>query len=165
MTKKDDWGEECFYCDACGTRFRSPLYDIGNEFDQTLFFVEPRLSEIEVMGAKTIANYCSPRCRDRKRDELLQREKVRMTFPGIGPVEACSRCGMPVDMTKPHLTYLQMDTAHDWDRPNFGVSVLGADTLAIVCQGCEPIPRHITTALSWDEDTGVKTANEPVHKA
>lgn len=151
MTREEDWGEDCFYCNTCGKRFRSPLYDVGKEFAQTFFYKEPRPPEIEVMGAETIANYCSPACRGRSRDQLLLQDKVRATFPGIGPVETCSRCGGLVDMTKFHLTYVQTDTTQDWGRPMFGVGVLRTETLAVICQECEPIPRRIAAAISWDQ--------------
>lgn len=162
MTTEDEWGDECFFCDACGKRFRTPLYDISREFEQTFFYQEPRSPEIEVLGAESIANYCSASCREQKRDELLHQERVRATFPGIGPVESCSRCGGAVDMTKLHLTYVQMNTTQDWDR--LIADVLDAQTLAVVCQDCHPVPSSIATADSSDEEMKVKATNELVHE-
>lgn len=152
MSQEEDWKDECFYCDTCNKRFRSPLYDVSKEFERTIFFEEPLMPEIDVIGAETIAYFCSPSCRDMKRDHLLTQEKIRATYPGIGPVEPCSRCGAPVDMTKYHLTYVEMDTTHDWDRALFGAKIISDPvTLAVVCQKCEPTPRQIKAAIEQDE--------------
>ncbi len=152
MTQEDEWKDECFYCDTCNKRFRSPLYDVSKEFERTIFFEDPLLPEVEIIGAETIAGFCSPTCRDKKRDYLLQQEKIRATYPGIGPVEPCSRCGAPVDMTNFHLTYIEMDTTQDWNRTLFGVEVINDPvTLAVVCQKCEPTPRQIKAAIEQDE--------------
>lgn len=152
MTHEDYWGDNCFYCDTCGQRFRSPLYDVSKEYERTIFYEEPLLPEIEIIGAETVAYFCSPSCRDKKRDHLLIQEKIRATYPGIGPVEPCSRCGAPVDKTNYHLTYIEMDTTQDWDRALFGVEVIKDPVnLAVVCQKCEPMPRQIKAAIEQDE--------------
>ena len=152
MSQEEDWKDECFYCDTCNKRFRSPLYDVSKEFERTIFFQEPLLPEVEIIGAETIAGFCSPGCRDKKRNHLLKREKIRATYPGIGPVESCSRCGAPVDMTNFHLTYIELDTTQDWDSSLFGVEMINDPvTLAVVCQKCEPIPSQIKAAIDQDE--------------
>lgn len=68
------------------------------------------------------------------------------------------RCGQ----TKLHMTYVQMNTTQDWDR--LIADVLDAQTLAVVCQDCQPVPRSIATADSSDEEMKVKATNELVHE-
>lgn len=147
MTKDNKWEDDCFICDVCDTSFCSPLYDISKQFARTIFYEEPRPSEIDIIGSKTIVTFCSPGCRDRHRDQLLQQEKIRAAFPGIGPIEICSRCNGPVVMTSFHLAYVEMDTEHDRARKIFGTEVNYVRVLAVVCQNCEPIPRYIEVSM------------------
>lgn len=151
ISEYDEHDDDCFYCDACNKRFRSPLYDVTKDFERTIFFDEPLIPEIDIMGAESIAYFCSPSCRDKKRDQLLTQEDIRATYPEIGPIESCSRCGAPVDMTEFHLAFVEMDTTHDWDRPLLGAKVINDPvTLAVICQKCEPIPRQIKAAIEQD---------------
>lgn len=161
MTKEENWGDDCFCCHACGKLFRSPLYDVTREYERTEFYSEPRMPEVEIMGAETIRNYCSAICRDSGRQEFLRQERIRATFPDIGPIESCSRCNGPVDMTEFHLTYIQTLTEQNWERPMFGVEVLDVKTIAAVCQKCEPIRRKISDAIEWDVKHSVAISGKP----
>lgn len=152
MGQEADWGDDCFYCMACNKRFRSPLYDVTKEFERTIFFEEPRIPEIDIVGAEVVAGYCSPSCRDQSLAQFLELEQIRATFPDIGPIEACSRCNSPIDMTQYHLTYVETDTKQDWDRSFFGVEVIGEPlTLAVVCQKCAPMTKATKDAIVTDE--------------
>lgn len=150
MLNSNEWNDECFYCDLCNKAFRSPLYDVTKEYDYTIFFNELRTPEVEIMGAKVIANYCSKLCREKHRYQILKREKIQATFPDIGPVEKCSRCHGPVLMTSFHLTYVEMDTVQNWDQTIFGADVLNAKVISVVCKNCEPVPFNIARAIDWD---------------
>ena len=149
MTQENTWGDECFYCDNCGKRFRSPLYDVSKEYQFTNFYDTTRLPEIEIMGAEVIANYCSSNCRKNHRNLILKREKIQATFPDIGPIEKCSRCHGPVQMTIFHLAFVESVSEQNWEKPMFGVNVLNSQVMSVVCNQCEPLPPRIARAVDW----------------
>lgn len=150
MSKENEWGDECFYCESCGKAFRSPLFDVTKEYQFTTFYDTPQIPEIEIIGAEVIANYCSVTCREKHRTQILKDYKTHATFPNIGPIEICSRCHGPVLMTQFHLTFVEMDTEQNWEQPIFGIDVLDYRVISVVCTKCEPIPFKIARAIDWD---------------
>lgn len=135
------WGNDAYYCDACNKPFRTPFFDISREYERTIFSPEPSLPEVEVIGASSIAQYCSDDCLAQSRMALLTREKVRATYPDIGPVESCSRCDAPVDMTTFHLAIVESETNQDWE--SMSASVIRVVTLAVVCNKCTSPPERL----------------------
>ncbi len=136
--KPTDWGDECFYCETCGAAFRARMFDISKDHERTIFFEGDRPPEVEIAESVTIGQFCSQHCRDQARVDILRQENIRATYPGIGPVETCSRCGNPVDMTVFHRTYVEYETEHDWGH--FVAEVHNATVVAIVCHRCNKPP-------------------------
>ncbi|MCK9381767.1 MAG: hypothetical protein M0P95_11990 [Sulfuritalea sp.] len=139
-TDPEKWGDEAYFCDACEKPFRTPMFDISKGYERTIYDGN-RMPEVEIIGSGTIAQYCSDPCRVKKISAVLAKENVRATYPDIGPVEACSRCGKPVDMTKFHLTYVDSDTEQDWDR--MCATVTKTVVLAVLCDACAPPPQRL----------------------
>ncbi|MDP1929276.1 MAG: hypothetical protein Q8K62_12305 [Thiobacillus sp.] len=136
------WENEAYFCETCGKPFRRPLFDVSKQFERTIFCGNNSPAEVEVIGSEGIAQYCSRACRDPASTSLLQRENVRATYPDIGPIEFCSRCTAPVDMTKFHLAYVESVLDGEWE--SMSTNVLEVVVLAILCNGCfEPPPRLI----------------------
>lgn len=157
--KEDDpsgWGDEAYFCESCGKPFRYPLFDVAKEFERTIFQGDDSPPEIEIIGSEGIGNYCSNVCRDQARNSLLQRENVRATYPGIGPVERCSRCAAPVDMAKFHLAYVESVLDGEWDR--MAVSVLDTAVVAIVCNRCSAPPGRLIAETDFPVDDLTKVS-------
>jgi len=70
---------------------------------------------------------------------VLDQANVRATYPDIGPIEVCSRCGGPVVMTDLHLTYVEEEVDFGSNSSTFDVNVLDTQVLAVVCQKCAPL--------------------------
>lgn len=143
----EGWGDEAFFCETCGKPFRTPMFDVAKEYDRTIFQENDRLPEVEIIGSIEIGQYCSKGCRDRARGDLLLRENVHATYPDIGPIELCSRCGTPVDMTKFHLTYVESILEQEWER--MSASVLESVVLAVLCNACSPPPSRLIAEVDF----------------
>ena len=141
----ESWGDEAFFCETCGKPYRTPMFDVAKEYERTIFQEANRLPEVEIIGSVEIGQYCSSACRDRARSDLLLRENVRPTYPDIGPIESCSRCGLPIDMTKFHLAYVESILDQEWGR--MSASVLESVVLAVLCNACAPPPDRLITEV------------------
>ena len=139
----ENWGNEAFFCDECGEIFRSPLFCVTRAFECMHFYEAPRQPEAEVTFADAIANYCSSECLNKNRDRILERDGVKLTFPGPGPIELCSRCGSPVDMTCFHKTWSEEESICCWGESLSSIQPLNVQLLAVACQGCEASPNAI----------------------
>lgn len=123
------------------------MFDVTKEYERTIFHENDNLPEVEIIGAVAIGQYCSKACRDHARDDLLLRENVHATYPNIGPIEPCSRCGKPVDMTKFHLTYVESILEQEWAR--MSANVLESAVLAVLCNACSPPPSRLIAEVEF----------------
>lgn len=151
-----DWGDDAYFCETCGKPFRYPLFDTAKEFERTIFNSD--LPEVEIVNSEGIGQYCSSVCRDRARSSLLHRENVRATYPELGPIECCSRCSAPVDMTRFHLAYVESVLDGEWDR--MSVNVLETTVVAILCNGCSTPPDRLIAEVDFPESDPTKTTAE-----
>lgn len=140
MSNDNDWADECYFCYTCNKAYRSPNFTISRGFERTIFFDGDRIPEIEPIGVEVLEGYCSQSCLDARRDEVLKQEGVRITFPGIGPIESCSRCGGPVDMARLHRAWTEDQSIEEWGAHISIAQVVNAQTLAVACQKCAPPP-------------------------
>ena len=143
----ESWGDEAFTCKTCGKPYRTPIFDVTKEYERTIFQENDNLPEVEIIGAVAIGEYCSKTCREHARDDLLLRENVQATYPDIGPIESCSRCSKPVDMTKFHLTYVE--SILELEREGMSVNVLESATLAVLCNACSPPPSRLIAEVDF----------------
>lgn len=133
----DDTDDNAFYCMGCNKPFHSPLYSITRSNEQMHFYPGERLPEAEVLFAESIGDYCSQACLDLNRDHLLKSHQVRSTYPGPGPVESCSRCGNPVDMSRPHWTWTEEMADVVWGQGIEQIQPTEAHLLAVLCRKCD----------------------------
>jgi hypothetical protein len=150
MRETNPGDDNCYGCMVCEKPFRSPLFSISRQFERIIFYEDDRLPEGEVIAAEGIGTYCSQQCLDNSRDKMLAEEKVRATFPGPGPIETCSRCNGPVDMTRFHLVWTEEEMADEWGEFMSVARPLWATDLAVVCDQCAPPPPW----LAKDEKSG-----------
>lgn len=139
MIDADEWGDYFYACMVCETHFRSPLYEIARGYERTIFFDGDRMPEVEPISSNGIGIYCSAACLNQDRDKLLVKENVRATFPGIGPIEVCSRCGRPVDMAQFHLSWTEEELSCQWGQFIDVLQPIYVQSLAVVCQQCAPL--------------------------
>lgn len=144
MNEAEDWGDNFYSCMVCEKHFRSPLFSISRGYERTIFFDGDRMHEVEPIDSEGIGSYCSAECLNQDRDKLLLQENVRATFPGIGPIEVCSRCGNPVDMVQIHLSWTEEELNCQWGQFIDVLQPIYVRSLAVVCQQCAPLS---TTAI------------------
>jgi len=85
-------------------------------------------------------------------------QNVRATYPDIGPIELCSRCGKPVDMTKFHLTYVESILEQEWER--MSASVLESVVLAVLCNACSPPPSRLIAEVDFPVEEQMTAAKD-----
>lgn len=133
----DDADDNAFYCMACNKPFHSPLYSITRSSEQMHFYPGERLPEAEVLFAESVGDYCSQACLDLNRARLLNSNNVRATYPGPGPIESCSRCSNPVDMSSPHWTWTEEKADVAWENGIEQIQPTAANLLAVLCKDCD----------------------------
>lgn len=140
MSKTSQPEEECFVCTVCEKPFRSPIFSINKAFERTIFMKGDAMPEVEVIRSQGIESCCSSECLEVARERALEKENVRATFPDIGPIELCSCCGKPVDMTEFHLTWSE-DESNCYEGQFIDVlQPVNVQVLAVACQSCAPAP-------------------------
>ena len=133
----DDSDDSVFYCMACNKPFHSPLFSITRSNETMHFYFGDRLPEAEAFFAESIGDYCSQACLNLNRDRLLKSHQVRSTYPGSGPIESCSRCRHPIDMSKPHWTWTEEIADVAWGKGIEQIQPTKAHLLAVLCQKCD----------------------------
>lgn len=134
---------ECF---TCNRRFRSALYSISRELERVDYVeAEP---VVEISASVGLECYCSQACAASRRSLVMAREGVPISNPGLGPIEPCSRCGAPVDMTEFHVTYLESYEVH---RSAITLDTVSLNYLAVLCRKCRPLQSDRVSATTAAE--------------
>ena len=137
MSKNDIGEANCQACNVCEQPLGNPQFGISRQFERTIFSKNDDLDEVEVIDSNEIRAYCSSECLNKNRDLLLAQENVRASYPGIGPVESCSRCGRPVDMTRFHMAWVEDEV----EIQGYEATPINAEVLAVACDQCVPPSR------------------------
>lgn len=134
-------------CDVCGVIIGGIRFGVSRQYERIRYLRGAIAGEVDVVDAQEIAVCCSSACRNAIRGRILSIAEIRETFPDIGPVEICSRCGGPVEMTKYHLSIVE-DEAIVHVGEALGKSgvmgyadVLDSQVLAVACEQCAPHAR------------------------
>ena len=126
-------------CIWCGSRIRQGVFAICCEAERKSFSksIGMHSADVEVKGLKSVAKYCSNRCRSRGRKVAMTAERIPLptTPPSRGPIEVCSKCRGVVDTTQWHLVYLQTND----NAPTHANEVYDVKELAVICKKCAPV--------------------------
>lgn len=126
-------------CVWCGSRIHGGVFSICCEAERKIFSksVGMHSADVEVKSLKSIAKYCSNRCRSRGRKVAMTAERIPLptTPPSRGPIEVCSKCRGVVDTTQWHLVYAQTND----NEPTHASGVYDVKELAMICNKCAPV--------------------------
>jgi hypothetical protein len=148
----DQFDDDEYECFTCKRRFRSTLFSISREWNRVHY--EEGDPEVEISSSEGLECYCSQACATARRTSVMANEGVPISRPGLGPIEPCSKCGAPVDMTKFHLTYLDSYEVHESAMVLRTESV---DYLAVLCRTCEPLQPDEIHAAEKSEHGAIAT--------
>jgi hypothetical protein len=129
-------GDETITCDACARPYTNPHFTISRGVEIVEFPAGSPYPIVSPSSVDAIVQCCSQACLDSQRKSVLERDQVSATYPGIGPIEACSRCGGPVDMTRPHVAWTEDETIVDDGQLFQTATVIGFELLAVLCRRC-----------------------------
>jgi hypothetical protein len=102
---------------------------------------KPKATE-QVLSSDMQPAWCSIGCWEEMADALIAALALKTPFPGSRPVVPCSRCGEPVDNTKPHVAYVVLDIEVQ-DAPWAATAkVHWSRLLAVLCWECEAPDGH-----------------------
>ncbi len=133
METMDSDDYQCFTCDRI---FRGRVFEIAREWERVHF--SENIPDVEIEGSYGIECFCSQLCTDLRREEVMAREGVPIHHPDLGPIEPCSKCGAPIDMTQFHLAYVESCV----DMHGCVGRQVDVEYLAVVCSTCRP--RHVS---------------------
>ena len=128
--------DEANTCESCARSFTNPHFTISRGIEVVEFPVGSPYPIVSPSSVVAILQCCSQACLDSQRQSVLERDRVHATYPGVGPIEACSRCGGPVDMTRPHIAWTEDETIVDDGQPYQTATVIGFEILAVLCRRC-----------------------------
>ena len=142
----DQLADDEYECFTCKRKFRSRVFSISKEWDRVDF--DDELPCVEIRDAYGIECYCSKYCAVARRHLVMLREGVPITWPGTEPIELCSKCRAPVDMTEFHLTYVESQEVHE---SSIVMRTVDMDYLAVLCRKCQPLPLSERTLEFMEE--------------
>lgn len=119
------------------------LVGIYRQFEKVHFRDGTQLDEVEVIDSHEIESYCSNKCLNLRREQLLMEENVRCTYPDIGPIETCSRCNGPVDMSRFHMAWVEEEATIEGGQAMGTLNPVNSVVLAVACNQCVP-PSRVT---------------------
>jgi hypothetical protein len=119
---------ECFHCHKV---FQGSVYEIVSErcrlhFDEQVPYVESE----NLCGFEC---YCSRACLESRVANVMARENVPITHPGMSRVANCAACQSPVDRTDFHRAYLAT-LSEPLDDITW--ETVEMDCLAVTCEKC-----------------------------
>lgn len=129
------------HCDLCGEALDAFHHSLDRLIEQ-LSYPPPdetgeALISARVLFAESLEKYCCAPCASEGISQVFKACKLRLSFPGAGPIEACARCGAPVDLSQPHVVYQHMvltETRQPWLTQIEPHEVI---VLAVVCPTCD----------------------------
>lgn len=129
---------DCGTCDACGKPLEARRWTFNRHVERLHYAATPEDAiSAQVIAAETEAAYCSRECAWPALLVRLAEKGVRHTGGGTGPVESCARCGGPVVMSRPHVSYNLHDETQLRQPWLTEVQVHWDEGLAEVCLRCD----------------------------
>lgn len=135
--KTGDYGR----CDTCGVALTSRYHGFSRQIARCQYPVsagtEKLAAVLHVLYEEQLTQYCGEACATVGAHAQLQDRGIKWHVVAPGPIAPCSKCGMPVDLTQPHVAYEMMDQTEIRQPWLTTVEPHDSETLARLCQGCD----------------------------
>lgn len=128
--------QETFNCEHCDSRFQHRVLEMTREIGRMHYRSPSAIDQLEVRAAETIAEFCSAECMEATRDEVMAGQGISIPTnrPDVLPIERCSMCAGPVDMSDWHLTFTEGES----EFAGATLCPIDVQYVAVVCGGCAP---------------------------
>ena len=133
--KHDAYGK----CDACNKPLKARHHTFNKHVEQC-FYGQPESDDgivCQVLSADTLAAYCSAECAWPAVLADLSSRNLSYTGGCLGPIGVCAKCGGPVLMTGPHVSYNIYDETLERKPWLTSINVHCSEGLAEVCVNCD----------------------------
>lgn len=153
-------------CHNCLTHLQAHYWSLDRNIEQVTYDTSGGevVATINVKESQGISVACSAACADDMVADAMAARGYKYLHPGDGPVEPCAKCGKPVDLTSPHVTYA-LTSGTEISKPWLTTfEVDDGQAVAILCAKCEspvtctsntfdvPLEEDATMAYCCDED-------------
>ena len=137
MRKIEDFG--C--CGACAASLTARYTSLNRLVERTDYDRPGETPDdqatITTLRDDVLGEYCDAVCAMPSALLVLFERGLRHAGGGAGPIETCAKCGGPVDLTEPHVTYQLMDQTETRKPWLISIQPHDAEVLAYVCQRCD----------------------------
>lgn len=128
-------------CEVCGRPLAARHHSLDRHIEQLTYPSPDAAPEApitaKVLYAESLAHYCSAICAVQGAEKALAQRGIRITLPGPGPIETCSKCGTPVDLSRPHVIYEDMELTEVRQPWLLQAQPHEVNVLAVVCDACD----------------------------
>ena len=127
-------------CATCSTTLNSRYHAFNRNIERLQYSpssAPPQLRSCIVLHSEQLAHYCSPECAEAGASFVLEQLGIPLQITGNGPIEPCSKCGKPVNLTVPHVAYELMDLTEIRQPWLLSIQAHDSKTVARLCANCD----------------------------
>lgn len=141
--------EDFGHCSHCKTPLKARYWSLDRNIEVISYTKLGRRAKsiINVLDCQGLMQLCSKDCARAAVSALMASLGYSRLNPGVSPIEPCSKCGAPTDLTQMHVAYnllVGTEIQKPWlteYAPETG------ETVAILCQKCDPPAFEIAEEL------------------
>jgi hypothetical protein len=124
-------------CPVCNKKLSNHFYSFDRHVEVSQYKQFMGSTSLTVLRSEPIAECCSAECAWSSIFLGLAERGLKLTGGGVGPIEVCAKCGGPVDMSEPHVSYVYHDQTFEEQPWLSSITVHYAEGLADVCIRCD----------------------------
>lgn len=127
-------------CATCSATLNSRYYSFSRNIERHQYTRPDAISQLHtciVLHSEQLAHYCSPECAEAGTNAELAQRGIPLQITGNGPIEPCSKCGKPINLTVPHATFELMDLTEIRQPWLLSAQPHGSQTVARLCSSCD----------------------------
>jgi hypothetical protein len=130
---------QAFYgvCDTCKDKLTSRYHTFSRNIERHQYGDGEQSCNVVVLRSDGLWQYCSDACSLQGEYDQLRDRGISLSTPGPGPIEPCSKCGSPIDLTDQHIAYEMMELTEVRQPWLLSAEPHNSRTVARLCVRCD----------------------------